>query len=244
MLNCCVSHLCYLACVRLRGWCEEGRVAGYVALQRPIKAEIKTVVCKHPRTTETIFDDIIDAVMQECLVWDGDALLVKSCCCMLATACWVYRTFGVSDWNGLKRNERVDVFCFFQPLCFDKGKNWLMCSPLWVASLCNILLQKQVIRFSQCHVFKPQCLAVKCSTFIQQRSTTDDHIPLMYWRIHTVLFTNTLHMPGGVKATLLSHVFSPPSRRKMWATCSSGWRRSWRPSRGSLMCSRWSHGGE
>lgn len=30
----------------------------------------------------------------------------------------------------------------------------------------------------------------------------------------------------------------------MWAICSSGWRHLWHPLRGSLMCSRWSLGGE
>lgn len=47
-------RLCYWVCVRLRDWCEEGRVAGYVAVQRLIKAEIATVVCKHPCTNENV----------------------------------------------------------------------------------------------------------------------------------------------------------------------------------------------
>lgn len=36
----------------------------------------------------------------------------------------------------------------------------------------------------------------------------------------------------------------PPPCRRMWVICSSGWRRSWPPLRGSLMCSLWSLGSE
>lgn len=42
----------------------------------------------------------------------------------------------------------------------------------------------------------------------------------------------------------LTHWLLPLARRRTSTTCSSGWRRLWRPSRGSLTCSRWSLGGE
>lgn len=41
-----------------------------------------------------------------------------------------------------------------------------------------------------------------------------------------------------------THPLCPLTHRRTSTTCSSGWRRLWRPSRGSLTFSRWSLGGE
>lgn len=101
--------------------------------------------------------------------------------------------------------------------------------------------------------FQPQCVTFKCSTFLGgstaieriQRAYSADisfvsvHIFCIQWCLLTLRAC-----PGAWKATLMPHMFFAPSCRKMWAICSSGWRRSWRPLRGSLMCSRWSLGGE
>lgn len=99
--------------------------------------------------------------------------------------------------------------------------------------------------------FQPQCVTFKCSTFLGtaieriQRAYSADisfvsvHIFCIQWCLLTLRAC-----PGAWKATLMPHMFFAPSCRKMWAICSSGWRRSWRPLRGSLMCSHWSLGGE
>lgn len=50
--------------------------------------------------------------------------------------------------------------------------------------------------------------------------------------------------PTFVQLLKATHQLCPLACRRTSTTCSSGWRRLWRPSRGSLTSSRWSLGGE
>lgn len=105
---------------------------------------------------------------------------------------------------------------------------WLVCS-----SLCNILLQKKK---------KNRVHSVSVSfVFFIQKGVSQMFSSVWLWH------STNPRIQDGLATCLWAwgwRLSFPPPCRKMWAICSSGWRRSWPPLRGSLMCSLWSLGSE
>lgn len=96
----------------------------------------------------------------------------------------------------------MSIEFFFKPCCFEKGKNWLRRSSLWVTSLCNILLQKQVIWFSQCHIFSHSVSQIKARSFLRSSATSRESIQRWYVPIGNIY----VH-------------WSYASRRERWLYC-------------------------
>lgn len=113
----------------------------------------------------------------------------------------------------LKKERNMSIEFFFKPRCFEKGKNWLMRSSLWVTSLRNILLQKQVIWFSQCHVFSHSVSQIKARPCLRSSATSRESIQHQYVPIGNVYVRWSYASRRERRLYCLTCSFLPPAER-------------------------------